>query len=81
MREHIHQAMQEAVAGDDDLDGSVLTGWVAVMEFTSPAGDRWLCRVDANAHGDDPAPSWQANGYLFDALHSPVVVVNEDEDE
>ena len=41
-REQLHSAIQATASEDDDLEGSVLVGWVTIAEWSAPDGRRWL---------------------------------------
>jgi hypothetical protein len=69
VRRHVHEAIQSSISGDEELDGAMLMGWVCVVEWMHPSGDRWLSRLSANTQGDRPSASWQMQGYLHNALH------------
>jgi hypothetical protein len=70
IREMIHQTMQATSAGDEDIDGAVLVGWVVVSEWVAPDGSRWLSRCSGNGSGSGrDLPAWQEQGYLHYALH------------
>jgi hypothetical protein len=53
-----------------EVDGSraLLVGWCVVAEWMAPDGNRWLSFLGTDARGE-PAPTWQAQGYLHNALH------------
>lgn len=69
-RKSIHEAIQDTNDSSPDLEGSVLTGWVLISEWSDPEGRRWLSRLSGNAGGESSPPSWQIEGYMFNALHS-----------
>lgn len=68
-RTYLHEAIQTSADGDDELDGAVLIGWVCVVEWMHPSGERWLTRLSGNTRGDAHAPVWQMQGYLHNALN------------
>lgn len=67
-RERIAMAVQASVAGDDNIDGAVLVGWVCIAEFMDGKGEKWLSTVAGDARGLHP-PAWQVQGYLHNILH------------
>lgn len=70
VREHMHAAIQESAGLDDDgLEGAVVIGWVCVVEWMHPSGNRWLSRLSGNAGADRAAADWQMQGYLHNALN------------
>lgn len=67
-RQRIGEAVQASAAGDEDIDGAVLVGWVTVAEFMDPSGEKWLSLVAGDARGETP-PIWQIQGYLHNMLN------------
>lgn len=69
-RAMLAESIQATASTDEELNGAVLMGWVVVAEWMSPAGQRWLSRVDGSASGEG-CPAWQVQGYLHNALFEP----------
>lgn len=67
LRDALHEAFQEH-AMEVNGERSVVLGWAAVVEWVAPDGHRWLSFAATDARGE-PAPTWQAQGYLHNALH------------
>lgn len=74
-RAAIHGALQ-ANAGPEELDGALLTAWVAVCEWMSPDGKRWLTRIDGEA-----TTAWLRQGLLYDALNGDWDLDEADEED
>jgi hypothetical protein len=55
---------------DSGLDGAVVVGYAAVVEWMSPDGEKWLTLETGNAMGE-PLVRWQLQGYLHNVLHDP----------
>lgn len=69
IRTHLHEAIQDIVGLDDGLpEGSVMLGWVTVVEWSAPNGQRWLSMLDGCAIPGVRAAQWQREGYLHNAL-------------
>lgn len=66
-REQLFEAIQATAVTDDDIESSVLTGFLVIAEWTSPAGERWLSKVS----GDHTAslPAWRERGFAAEVLH------------
>lgn len=56
------------VAQENLPEGSLLVGWVAVMEWVTPDGSRHLVLIDGS--DTESIPEWQRDGYLVAALKS-----------
>lgn len=70
-RDQIAQALQ---ANTPTSDTSVLVGWVAVAEYITPSGERYLAAEYGTNHGGDhTTTSWQRRGYLHEALHACLI--------
>jgi hypothetical protein len=53
---------------------SVLVGWVAVAEYITPTGARYLAaEYGTSEGGDHTTTSWQRRGYLHEALYLGLV--------
>jgi hypothetical protein len=79
----LHNAIQRTAAEDEDLNGSVLMGWVVVAEWMSPEGQKWLSRSSGDARGMD-CSDWTVKGYLndvLDDLRTAVVFVSDEDEE
>lgn len=63
MVERMHDAIAAVLEEYDDP--GLLVGWVLVAEVARESGGRMLHRM----WGPIGLPTWQRNGYLFDALH------------
>jgi hypothetical protein len=71
----IHAALEQTndFGGDPNLDGSVLLGWVCVMEWAAPDGETYFAYNSADASGEEHLPVWREDGLLHHALHYPSV--------
>lgn len=74
--DQLHAALQTSACGDDELEGSVLVGWVTVAEWVGPDGMRWISRLTS-----ENAATWQVNGYLDYARDSFGPVGCDEEDD
>ena len=63
----IHAAIEASANENEQLDGSVLVGWVVVAEWVGANGMRSLVRMSGTPGGTLP-PTWQTRGYLHEAL-------------
>ena len=61
----LHTALQTTAHEDDDLEGSVLAGWVTIAEWISPDGERWISSM-----ANEGSAQWQTAGYLHYALQN-----------
>lgn len=75
-RARIHDLLHE-IALQVDGSPTVVLGWAIVVEWSAADGDRWLTYLATDARGD-AAPTWQAQGYLHNALND---WPNRDEEE
>jgi hypothetical protein len=50
-----------------DLEGAVLTAWVAVCEWVDEDGTKWLSRLSGTPGGDFPT-AWTEEGMLRHAI-------------
>lgn len=66
-RARVHELLQE-LALQVGGHPSVVIGWALVVEWSAADGDRWLTFLATDARGE-PSPTWQAQGYLHNALH------------
>ena len=53
----------QCMADDVFENGALLTGWVAVMEWVTADGNRYLSSMRA-----DNTPAWQVKGMLHESL-------------
>jgi hypothetical protein len=67
-RDILRRAVQETASTAPDLEGAFVVGFIAVAEWMTPSGQRWLSRVDGGPDGG--LPEWQRHGYLHNALFS-----------
>jgi hypothetical protein len=69
----VHDVLH-ALAGlrgdDEELDGAVVVGFAAAVEWMTPDGTKWLCLQTGDAAGQE-LQRWQVQGYLFNVLHDP----------
>lgn len=69
------QASREAAAAlaaimePHEVEGAMLVGGVAVLEYVAPDGRRWLSRIGMGDPVGGRCPTWQQNGYLHEALY------------
>ena len=68
-RKLVHEVVQTTNDSNPDLEGSVLTGWVLISEWSDPEGQRWLSRLSGSGMGESSPPPWQQQGYLWNALN------------
>jgi hypothetical protein len=76
-RAKLAAAIQETIHADDsareaEVDGSVLTGWVIVAEWSTP-DDRHAITVRTGGVADQNIPWWRALGlmrYAMDLMRS-----------
>lgn len=78
-RERIHELLDE-LALEVDGEPSLLYGWALVAEWSATDGKRWLSYLASDAQAE-PAPTWQAQGYLHNALHDWPSAYTESNDE
>jgi hypothetical protein len=64
------RALSDARPDHDSLDGAVVIGYGAVVEWMAPDGTRWLTLSTGDAGGND-LQSWQVQGYFHNVLHDP----------
>lgn len=69
VRASVYQTIQEYGVHDDDLEDALLIGFLAVAEWQTPDGGRWLSQIS----GDHARPltSWRLRGYAAEILHDP----------
>jgi hypothetical protein len=69
VHEQVHTALQTSIAEDEEIEGSVLTSWCAVMEVVDPEGRRWLCwRTGGGLDGSTDPSTWLVEGMLRHSL-------------
>lgn len=65
-RERLYRVIQETARDDDDLDGTVLVGFMVVAEWRGADGAQWLSKVSGD-HGGN-LPSWRQRGYAAEVI-------------
>lgn len=65
-RELLYQLIQETALDDDDLEGTVLVGFMVVAEWRGVGGEQWLSKVSGD-HGGS-LPSWRQRGYAAEVI-------------
>jgi hypothetical protein len=78
--ERILQALQAEHEMDEDIEGGVVVGFAAVVEWLAPDGKRWLTLLDGDASGER-LYRWQVQGYFHNVLHDPSWHPVDDEDD
>jgi hypothetical protein len=68
-RKLLAPAIQGTADHDDEIEGALLTGFVAIAEWMSPSGEKWLSMIHGSGAGDAALPMWQVRGYLHEALY------------
>lgn len=66
-REQLFEAIQATAVTDDDIESSVLTGFLVVAEWTDPEGERWLSKISGDHAGRLPA--WRERGFAAEVMH------------
>ena len=64
----VYDAIQSTHNTDEDLDGSVLLGFIAIAEWSDPKGARWLSKMTQDVSGN-AASQWAIQGWLHNALY------------
>jgi hypothetical protein len=69
-RKQVHEIVQSTNDSQPDLDGSILTNWVLIAEWSDVEGERWLSRLTGCSGGEDSPPNWQSEGMLHHCLYA-----------
>lgn len=69
-RSRVRAAVAASRPDDEDLEGAVVTKFVAVTEWMAPDGTRWLTLLDGDA-ADEPLYRWDVQGMFHNVLHDP----------
>jgi hypothetical protein len=56
-REFLYEAIQASIAERNDLEGSILLGYVIVAEWQAPNGHKWLTKLSGDAFNE--LPPWR----------------------
>lgn len=65
-RERLYEVIQETAAADNDLDGTVLVGFMVIAEWRGGEGEQWLSKVSGDHSGG--LPSWRQRGYAQEVV-------------
>lgn len=83
VRHRIHEAIQEGITDDSDLDGAVLLSFVAIAEFQAPNREKWMTKVSGDPNGDC-LPPWRERMFAYELCfhwENAVDAAEEEEDE
>lgn len=73
LRERLRQFLQDAsLFGDPEDEGAVLTGCIAILEWTMPSGDLNIGLITSDATASQPMAAWRAKGMLHHAFDEMV---------
>lgn len=67
VRERMFDAIQATAATDDDLEGTVLVGFLVVAEWRGGNGETWLSKISGDHSGS--LPTWRQRGYAAEVVH------------
>lgn len=76
VREVLFEATQATAVQDDDLESSVLVGFLVVAEWRAPNGDNWLSKVSGD-HSSSLS-TWRQRGYAAEVMHDMWVDQSDD---
>lgn len=79
VRQQLFEKIQELNEGDEQLEGTVLVGYMVVAEWRGPNGEQWLSKVSGD-HGGS-LPTWRQRGYAAEVLHDMWGDNPEDKDD
>jgi hypothetical protein len=65
----VRDALQAGNPGEP-FDGAVITRFVAIAEWMTTAGGKWLVVTTGDA-ADEELATWDVQGFLFNLLHHP----------
>jgi hypothetical protein len=80
-RQQIHESISDTV---NEVDQSVVTGWVLVFEGMDENGDRSIQTLSSDATGYHELPEWTARGWIdwaAEDLAAPVLFRDPDPEE
>lgn len=64
-REKISETLQSTINElSPEGKGGYLSGWITIMEWVSPSGERWISRVFSGG-----STEWQRDGWLHYGLN------------
>lgn len=75
--EKIHDAISEVIQ-EDELEDTVLVGWVLVYEGAHKEGKRSLTLLSSDALGEEGLSPWQVLGYIHHVIDSGMAFSEED---